>query len=84
MGSRFYPLGLNYNLGDLSMMYDRLEQAVEEKGEVMVQFDSGKEAELHKHNVEFLEEPIIKVDADDRVHWFNAEKVERYWIHEDF
>lgn len=66
------------------MMYEKLKQSVKKNGEVMVQFDSGKEAELHKHNTEFLEDPIIKVDADDKVHWFNAEKVERYWIHEDF
>lgn len=65
-------------------MYDRLKDAVEENGEVMIRFDSGDEAELHKHNTEFLEDSVIKVDADDRVHWFNAEKVERYWIHEDF
>lgn len=66
------------------MMYEKLKQSVKKNGEVMIQFDSGKEAELHKHNIEFLEEPMIKVDADDKVHWFNAEKVERYWIHEDF
>lgn len=65
-------------------MYERLRETVQEYGEVMIRLDSGEEAELHLHNAEFVEEPIIKVDADDEVHWFNAEKVERYWIHYDF
>jgi hypothetical protein len=65
-------------------MYDRLQDAVEEYGEIMIRTDSGEERELHKHNAEFLEDGIIKVDADDMVHWINAEKVERYWIHYDF
>ena len=65
-------------------MYERLEEAVREYGEIMIQLDSGKEAELHLHNSEFLGDNIIKVDADDEVHWFNAEKVERFWIHYEF
>jgi hypothetical protein len=65
-------------------MYERIEEALQEYGELMIRLDSGEEAELHLHNTEFLEDSVIKVDADDEVHWFNAEKVERYWIHYDF
>ncbi len=65
-------------------MYDRLKKAVADHGEVMVLTDSGEEHELHKHNATFTEEPIVKVDAADQIHWLNAEKVERYWIHKDF
>ncbi len=65
-------------------MFDRLQNALEEKGEIMIRFDSGETAELHLHNTEFLDDPIIKVDGGDAVHWFNAEKVESYWIHDDF
>jgi len=50
----------------------------------MIRFDSGEEAELHLHNTEFLEKPMIKVDGGDAVHWFNAEKIESYWIHDEF
>lgn len=66
------------------LMYERLEQALEENGEIMIQLDSGEEAELHLHNVEFVGEPFVKVEADNETIWFNAEKVESYWIHEDF
>lgn len=65
-------------------MFDELKQAVEDKGEIMIKTDSGEERELHKHNTKFLENGLIKVDADDEIHWFNGEKVERYWIHKDF
>lgn len=65
-------------------MYDRLRESVEEYGEVMIKTDSGEERELHKHNVEFQDDGIIKIDADDMIHWIKAEKVERYWIHYDF
>lgn len=66
-------------------MFERLREAVQEYGEIMIKLDSGEEAELHLHNTEFQEEDkIIKVDADDEVHWFNGDKVERYWIHYDF
>lgn len=64
-------------------MFERLKQAVDEKGEVMVRMDSGEDHELHKHNTTF-KDGIIRVDADDEIHWLNAEKVERYWIHKDF
>jgi hypothetical protein len=66
------------------VMYERLEQALSDFGEVMIRLDSGEEAELHLHNVEFVGEPFVKVDADNETIWFNAEKVESYWIHEDF
>lgn len=65
-------------------MYERLEQALSDFGEVMIRLDSGKEAELHLHNTEFVGEPFVKVEADNETIWFNAEKVESYWIHEDF
>jgi len=65
-------------------MYDRLKDAVEEYGEVLIHTDSGEKRELHKHNSEFQEGGIIKVDADDEIHWLNAEKVERFSIHYEF
>ncbi|WP_414837474.1 hypothetical protein ACK3SF_04350 [Candidatus Nanosalina sp. VS9-1] len=66
-------------------MFKRLRDAVDEYGEVMVLTDSGEEHELHKHNSEFLESSgLVKVDADDEIHWLDLEKIERYWIHKDF
>ncbi len=65
-------------------MYKRLKEELHDKGEMMIRFTSGEEAELHLHNTEFVEEPFIKVDADDEIHWFNAEEVERYYIHKEF
>ena len=66
-------------------MFDLLQEKVEEFGELMIRMDSGQDRELHKHNIEFLEDDkLVKVDADDKIHWFNPEKVERFWIHEDF
>ncbi len=66
------------------VMYQRLKNEIQEKGEIMVRTDSGEERELHLHNTEFLEEPIAKVEGEEGTHWINLEKVERYWIHEDF
>lgn len=65
-------------------MYDRVQWLVEEYGEVMVRFDSGVEAELHRHNVEFVDEPMVKVVTADAVHWFDASRIESYWIHYEF
>ncbi len=65
-------------------MYDRLKEALKEYGEIMIKLDSGQEAELHLHNTEFIEDNLIKVDADDEVHWIDANKIERYWIHYGF
>ena len=65
-------------------MYDKLKDAVKEKGEVMIRTDSGEDRELHKHNTEFLDNGLVRIDGDDETHWLNPEKVERYWIHEDF
>lgn len=66
-------------------MYERLKDAVQEYGEVMVLTDSGEEHELHLHNAEFLDDAgLVKVDADDEIHWLDLDKVERYWIHKDF
>ena len=50
----------------------------------MVRTDSGEEREIHLHNVEFNDEPFVKVHGEDRTHWLNLEKVERYWIHQEF
>ncbi len=65
-------------------MYETLKRELKDKGEIMIRFDSGEERELHLHNVEFQDAPMVKVDADDEIHWFNADKIERYWIHKDF
>lgn len=65
-------------------MYERLRNLLADSGEVMIRLDSGEEAELHRHNVSFEDEPMIKVATADAVHWFNAEKVESFWIHYDF
>lgn len=65
-------------------MFDTLREELEEKGEIMVRTDSGEDRELHKHNVEFLDSGMIKIEADEETHWLNPEKIERYWIHEDF
>lgn len=68
---------------------DEIMGFVEEKGEVMVRTESGLEHELHPHNLE-KDDPLdtgkemLKVDADDEIHWLDPESVERYWIHKDF
>lgn len=61
--------------------FERVRTFLEEYGELMVRFDSGVEAELHKHNVDFSTPPLIKVETGDAVHWFDAEKIESCWIH---
>jgi len=65
-------------------MFEQLQDALDENGELMIRLDSGEDRELHLHNTEFLDSGLIKVDADDEIHWVNPEKVERYWIHKDF
>lgn len=65
-------------------MYDRLQNALQENGELMIRMASGAEHELHLHNVHFDDEPFVRVEGQDETHWFNAEHVERYWIHQDF
>lgn len=66
-------------------MFELLQENLEEYGELMIRMDSGEDRELHLHNTEFLEdEGLVKVEADDEIHWFDGEKVERFWIHEDF
>lgn len=57
---------------------------LDEYGELNIRLDSGEDRELHKHNVEEADNGMIKVDADDEIHWFDATKVERVWIHKDF
>lgn len=63
--------------------YARIEELVDEMGEVMVESAAGETLELHKHNVEFEDEPWFRVDADDETHWVNAEGIQHYWIHEE-
>lgn len=64
--------------------YEQLEHLIEEYGEVQIRFDSGEEAELHRHNSEFVGEPMVKVVTPGEARWFNAEKIESLWIHYDF
>ncbi|MFB6216379.1 MAG: hypothetical protein ABEJ72_05365 [Candidatus Aenigmatarchaeota archaeon] len=61
-------------------MYEDLKKAVENLGEVMVRMDSGKEIELHNHNVQFMD-GRFKVETGTEVYWFDADKIESYWIH---
>lgn len=63
---------------------DILEEKLNELGELMIRFDSGDERELHKYNTEFLDSGLVRVEADDGDHWFDPQKIERFWIHEDF
>lgn len=66
-------------------MYDAVKTKIQDAGEVMVLMDSGEEHELHKHNVTFHDDTqVIEVDEAERIHWLNADKIERYWIHKDF
>lgn len=64
--------------------YERLENLVEEYGEVQIRFDSGEEAEVHRHNTEFVGEPMVKVVTPGEARWFDAEKIESLWIHYEF
>lgn len=64
--------------------YEQLENLVDEYGEVQIRFDSGKEAEIHRHNSEFVDEPMVKVVTPGEARWFNAEKIESFWVHYDF
>lgn len=66
------------------MMYSRIKEKLQESGELMLRMSSGEDVEVHLHNTEFVEEPLIKVEGQDETHWFNAEEVERFWIHQDF
>ena len=65
-------------------MYNRIKQALEEYGELMLMMDSGDVRELHLHNTNFLDEPMARIDTGDEKHWVDLSKVERYWIHYDF
>lgn len=67
----------------MTSTYQRLKDGLDEKGEIMVTLAGGEELELHTHNVEFEEEPYVRVDADDQVHWVDATHVAHYWIHEE-
>jgi hypothetical protein len=65
-------------------MYQRIKEKLHETGELMILTDSGEEKELHLHNVEFLDEPMAKVEGGEGTHWINLNKVEQYWIHQEF
>lgn len=65
-------------------MFERLRGLLDDYGEVQIRFDSGVEAELHKHNTDFDKEPMVKVVTEGEAHWFNTEKVEEVWIHYDY
>lgn len=65
-------------------MYERLQNLVEEYGEVQIRFDSGVETEIHRHNTDFGDEPMVKVVTAGEAHWFDAEKVETAWIHYEY
>lgn len=65
-------------------MHTRLKEALEENGELMIRLTSGEEGELHLHNVEFEEEPFMKVEGEDATRWVNTALVESYWIHDEY
>ena len=65
-------------------MYDSIKEKLEESGELMIRTDSGEERELHLHNTEFLEKPVARIEGGEGTHWINLDKVERYWIHQEF
>jgi len=65
-------------------MYQRIKEKLQETGELMILTDSGEERELHLHNVEFKEEPIAEIEGGEGTHWINLNKVEEYWIHQEF
>ncbi len=64
-------------------MYHRLRDNLDEKGEIMVKTAGGEELELHGHNVEFEDEPYMRIEADDEVHWVDTTHIAHYWIHEE-
>ncbi len=66
-------------------MYEAVKKKLKRAGEVMVLMDSGEQHELHLHNADFQDDDhVIKVDADNEIHWLAGDKIERYWIHKDF
>lgn len=65
-------------------MFERVQHLLEDYGEVQVRFDSGEEAELHRHNTEVLDEPFLKVVTKGEAHWVDAEKIETVWIHYEY
>jgi len=72
------PLSLETD-GDTT--YEQLETLVDEYGEVQIRFDSGEQAEIHGHNAEFVGDPMVKVVTPGEARWFDAEKIESFWIH---
>lgn len=64
-------------------MYERIQSALGENGELLIRTASGREYELHTHNVNFESEPMIHVDAGDEQHWIDARTIESYRIHYD-
>ena len=65
-------------------MYERLQNLVDDYGEVQIRFDSGHETEIHRHNTEFIGEPMVKVVTKGEAHWFDVGKLETAWIHYEF
>lgn len=64
--------------------YEQLKHLVEDYGEVQIRFDSGEETEIHRHNTEFVGEPMVKAVTKGEAHWFDASKIEDLWIHYEF
>ncbi|WP_435360748.1 hypothetical protein [Haloarchaeobius sp. DFWS5] len=64
--------------------YSRLQDALDEYGEVMIRTTSGEEGELHPHTASFEDEPYLKVEAEDKTRWVNTQFIETFWIHEDY
>lgn len=64
--------------------FEQLQQALEEKGELMVKSDTGEKFELHKHNVRFDEKSkMIEIDSGDKTFWLVPEKISYMWIHKE-
>jgi len=61
----------------------KLQQLVEEKGELMVMSDSGEKFELHKHNTKFDDSSdLVEVDGGTKKFWLIPSKIAYYWTHD--
>jgi len=53
-------------------------------GEAVVRFDSGETQDFHTHDTEIDDtKNVIKKTCSDGVMWFDGEKIEAVWIHQD-
>lgn len=53
-------------------------------GEVIVRFDSGETHEFHSHDTEIDDTKlVIKKTCSDGVMWFDGEKIEAVWVHQN-